>query len=101
LTYQGQPLRDAVVVFEPEPYLGSAIEPAEGTTNAQGAAAIGIDSAHVPEALRNRKVMRCGTYKVRITHPKVSLPPKYNIETTLGYETQLGNPFATFTLTAR
>ena len=33
-----------------------------------------------------------GTYKIVITHPSVQIPAKYNSQTTLGYETQRGNP---------
>jgi hypothetical protein len=101
VSFQGQPLRDALVTFEPEPYLGEGISTAQGTTDQQGSAAMGIDPDEVPESLRKRKVLRCGTYKVRITHPKVVIPPKYNQDSVLGFETQLGNPFATFSLKAQ
>jgi hypothetical protein len=54
----------------------------------------------LPENVRTMKLLQYGTYKVRITHPKIQLPAKYNTETTLGYETKMGSPFATFALTS-
>lgn len=96
--YRGTSLADAQVVLEPEPYLGAAIEPAQGTTNERGIAMMTIPADALPDSLRNRKFLQCGTYKVRITHPQIDLPAKYNTETTLGYETQLGNPSVTFDL---
>jgi hypothetical protein len=39
-----------------------------------------------------------GTFKVRITHPSIQIPAKYNTETELGYETEVGNPYANFDL---
>jgi hypothetical protein len=58
-----------------------------------------IAEEHLPENVRTMKLLQYGTYKVRITHPKIQLPARYNSETTLGYETKMGNPFATFALT--
>lgn len=101
VTYQGRPLPDATIVFEPEPYLGGEVQTAQGTTNSNGSAQMGIAEEHLPENVRNMKLLQYGTYKVRITHPKIQLPAKYNSDTTLGYETKLGDPFATFTLTDR
>jgi hypothetical protein len=101
VTYQGRPLSDAVVVLEPEPYLGSEVQTATGTTDANGSASLGIAAENLPSNLQGRKLVHCGTYKVRITHPKIKLPAKYNTQTTLGYETRLGDPFAAFALTAR
>lgn len=103
VTYQGRPLKDAVVVFEPEPYLGEEIPEARGTTDANGTATMTIAAEYLPENLRARKrsLTKVGTYKVRITHPSVSLPDKYNTQTTLGYESQIGSPFAKFSLSAK
>lgn len=47
------------------------------------------------------RLSNIGTYKVRITHPTVNLPAKYNVNTTLGYESQLGSPVAKFDLSAK
>jgi hypothetical protein len=103
ITFQGRPLQDAIVVFEPEPYLGDEIPAANAITGANGSAPMAVAAEYLPENLRarNRQLMKVGTYKVRITHPKIALPAKYNTNTTLGYETQLGNPFARFELTAK
>lgn len=103
VTYQGRPLKDAVVIFEPEPYLGDEIPEARGTTDANGAASMAIAYELLPANLRERKrsLTKVGTYKVRITHPDLPLSDKYNTHTTLGYETQLGNPFAKYSLTAK
>jgi hypothetical protein len=99
--YRGRPLPDATVVFEPESYLGDEVQVAQGTTNAHGSAQMGVSEEYLPENVRSMKLVHYGTYKVRITHPKIKLPAKYNSETTLGYETKIGDPFATFTLTDR
>lgn len=96
--YQGKPLAGAKVVFEPEPYLGTEIQSAEGETNSYGLAVLGIPSDKVPAALKNAKIVQYGTYKVRITHPTIKIPAKYNTESTLGYETIIGQPSVSFTL---
>jgi hypothetical protein len=101
VTLGGRPLPGATVVFEPEQYLGEEIQVAEGTTDDHGSAQMGIATEHVPDNVRHMKLVRYGTYKVRITHPTIKIPAKYNTDTVLGYETRMGDPFATFTLTAR
>ena len=101
VTYQGRPLAGAIIVFEPEPYLDRDVQTAHGTTNSYGSAQMGIADEHLPKSVRGMKAVQYGTYKVRITHPKIQLPAKYNSETTLGYETKMGDPFAAFKLTDR
>jgi hypothetical protein len=98
LVYQGKPLAGAKVVFEPEPYLGTDIQSAEGVTNNYGAADLGMPPEKAPAALKNMKLIQYGTFKVRITHPTISIPAKYNTETTLGYETIPGQPTVSFAL---
>ncbi len=98
VTYQGKPLAGAKVVFEPEAYLGTDIQSAEGETNSYGVAELGIPAEKVPAALKNVKIIQYGTYKVRITHPTIKIPAKYNTDTTLGYETIIGQPSVGFTL---
>ena len=97
----GRPLRGAAVVLEPEPYLGNEVQTAEGVTNGAGSAALGIPPEYVPEHLRRKKLVHFGTFKVRITHPSISIPEKYNTDTQLGYETEPGNPYARFALTSK
>jgi hypothetical protein len=98
ITYKGSPLVGAKVVFEPEPYLGTDIQAAEGTTNNYGAAELGMPAEKAPAALKNMNLIQYGTFKVRVTHPTINLPPKYNSETTLGYETIPGLPTVSFNL---
>lgn len=98
IQYQGQPLSGATVIFEPEPYLGDDIQAAHGLTNDYGAANLGMSPEKAPAALKNMKLIQYGTFKVKVTHPKVNLPAKYNTETTLGYETIPGMPTVAFTL---
>ena len=98
VSYNGQPLRGATIVLEPEPYLGDEIQTAKGTTGGSGSASLGIPPEYVPEHLQRIKSVHYGTFKVRITHPTISLPAKYNTDTELGYETEIGNPYARFAL---
>lgn len=98
VTYQGKPLTGAQVVLEPEPYLGHEIQPAEGLTTNAGVADVGIPPDKTPAALRSMKLIQYGTFKVRVTHPKIKIPAKYNTETTLGYETIPGEPTVSFAL---
>jgi hypothetical protein len=99
--FKGQPLKDAKVVMEPEPFLGGTVSAAEGTTDGAGNAKMGIPAELAPEHLRKFKVVHYGVFKVRITHPTAKIPAKYNTDTELGYETEVGNPNATFTLSAK
>jgi hypothetical protein len=101
ITYDGKPLSGAKVVLEPEPYLGSEVQPAEGVTTSFGQAQVGMPPDKAPPALKAMKLVHYGTFKVRITHPTTKLPAKYNTETTLGYETIPGDPFVTFALAAK
>jgi hypothetical protein len=101
ITYDGRPLSGAKVVLEPEPYLGNEVQPAEGVTTSFGQAQVGMPPDKAPSALKAMKLIHYGTFKVRITHPTINLPPKYNTETTLGYETIPGQPFVTFALAAK
>jgi hypothetical protein len=96
--FQGRPLSGAIVVFEPEPYLGNDIQAAQGVTNNYGVAKLGMPPDMVPERLKNMKLIQYGTFKVKVTHPTISLPAKFNTDTTLGYETIPGDPTVIFTL---
>lgn len=98
VSVNGRGLKDATIQFEPEPYLGDEIKAAEGVTDERGVAQMAIPAEQLPEDQRDLKAIHYGTYRVRITHPKVKLPAKYNTETTLGYESRPGDPYATFTL---
>jgi hypothetical protein len=95
---QGKALAGAKVVLEPEPYLGTDIQSAEGVTTNAGIAEVGMPPEKAPAALKAIKLIQYGTFKVRITHPSISIPAKYNTETTLGYETIPGEPSVSFVL---
>lgn len=75
----GQPLPGATVKFVPEPFLGSAVQPSEGVTDASGTAAMRLPGAA-------DSGIQLGIYKVEITHPSHQLPARYNTETTLGID---------------
>ena len=98
VTINGRGLKDATVEFEPEPYLGDEIQAAQGITDADGVAQMAIPNDKLPADQQGLKAIHYGTYKVRITHPKTKLPAKYNTETTLGYESRPGDPYATYAL---
>jgi hypothetical protein len=94
VTLDGQPLRGAKVVFEPEPFLGSEIKAAYGTTNEYGDAGPAIAPEDRPEPNFPGGVY-LGLYIVRITkdeNGKELIPAQYNTETTLGYEVAYDDP---------
>jgi EF hand len=82
--WNDQPLADAQVTLEPEPFLGSNVPQAQGTTADSGTAGISI----AKERLADPKYagVACGWYKIRITSSKQELPARYNTATTLGCE---------------
>lgn len=98
VSYKGKPLSGAEVVLEPEPFLGDEVQSARGVTDSSGSAQLAIPPEFMPEHAQRLKAVHYGLFKVRITHPSVSLPPKYNSETELGYETEPGNPLVRFDL---
>jgi hypothetical protein len=98
VTVNGRGLDNATIRFEPEPYLGTEIQAADGITNERGVAQMAIPADKLPSDQQDLKAVHYGTYKVRITHPTVKLPAKYNTDTTLGYESRPGDPFASFAL---
>ncbi|MBN2216110.1 MAG: hypothetical protein JW719_01910 [Pirellulales bacterium] len=79
VTYRGQPLDGAKVVFEPEQFLGAEVQPASGTTDPYGRATLNIENSKIPG-------IAPGLYKVKITKDGMNIPAKYNTETTLGAE---------------
>lgn len=98
VSVNGRGLENATVRFEPEPYLGTEIKAAEGVTNPRGVAQMAIPADQLSSDQQHLKAIHYGTYKVRITHPETRLPAKYNTETTLGYESRPGDPYASFSL---
>nr|MBA3481135.1 EF-hand domain-containing protein [Pirellulales bacterium] len=92
VTLKGKPLSGANVIMEPEPYLGADVQAAKGVTDGSGSTQLAIPPEFVPEHVRRISAVHYGTFKVRITHPSVAIPGKYNTETELGYETEIGKP---------
>ncbi len=92
LRLDGRPLKGAKVRLVPEAYLGDEVKEAWGTSNARGIATMDIRDADLPESDHGLLGVHYGTFKLEITHPDVPIPAKYNTETTLGYETEKGNP---------
>jgi len=86
VTLAGRPLAGATVAFDPEPYLADDLPPARGVTNASGSAAIGIPADKLDRRHRGVVAFNPGVYKIRITHPEIQVPAKYNEQTTLGLE---------------
>jgi hypothetical protein len=79
ITYSGRPLVGAEVRFVPEFFLADVIEPATGTTIAEGIVRPSISAQSTP-------LMRVGYYRVEVSSTNTPLPAKFNSETTLGVE---------------
>jgi hypothetical protein len=92
LTLDGRPLSGAKVRLVPEEFMGGAVKTAEGVTDRDGSASIGMSDEDLPERLRGMKMIQLGVYRVEVTHPSVKIPTKYNTQTTLGYENNWTNP---------
>jgi hypothetical protein len=84
VTWDGEPLVDARVVFEPEPFLGPELKPAEGGSAEDGTAGMTLAS----DALANPRYpgVAPGWYKIRVTSISRAIPDHYNTATTLGCE---------------
>lgn len=84
----GKPLPGASVRFVPEDYLGAGPKVATGECNQIGETKVSVANSELPEVLRAARLggLYGGTYKIEITHPKVTIPEKYNTVTTLGEE---------------
>jgi len=82
ITKGDKPLEGATVTFEPEKFLGDTYVAATGTSDEHGRVSVSVptgdqnDLPGVPP----------GAYLVRITHPTVEIPARFNTETTLGQE---------------
>jgi hypothetical protein len=93
LTNNGRPLEGATITFEPESFMTDWVKPATGATDAAGLAKISVAAADLPPALAERAKNKSllgvyvGSYKVKITHPSVKIPPEYQSGAALGEET--------------
>lgn len=84
ITLNGKPLDGGRAEFIPEPYLSRWLKPASATTLASGICSPSLPPEDLPQGLRMG--INCGFYTVRITHPTLQVPPRYNEESTLGIE---------------
>ena len=100
VTLDGRPLAEAVVRFLPETYLGNHVLPASGITDGRGKADIAIAPDALPADQKGIVGVHCGTYRIEITHPKETIPARYNTQTTLGHEASLDNHVITSKLIA-
>ena len=89
--FNRNPLVGAKVRYVPETFLGNDTKVAEGTTDETGYTALAIPDSELPEDLHGLGMMQVGLYRVEITHPEVTIPAKYNTETTLGFELHPAN----------
>lgn len=104
VTLDGRPLAGANVQLEPEFCFEGALQPATGTTDGHGQCSLTVDPANLPEELSRVRGVQPGLYAVKITHPEISLPEKYNSEATLGLEVAsdtLGPAGTEFALSSR
>lgn len=84
--FNGRALEGAQVKIVPESFLGGAIKPASGTAAQGGHGTLGMAMDDLPANAPRRPLVQPGLYRVEITHPSVSIPAKFNAETTLGLE---------------
>jgi hypothetical protein len=84
----GRPLPGASLEFVPEPYLGPNVKRATGLTDDSGMASLAVAVEDMPPELAELPIdgVMGGTFKVRVKHPTVKLPPRFNTETLLGEE---------------
>lgn len=76
ITRNGRPVPEVEVRFVPEDFLGGAIKPATGTTDANGVAAVAVPEADRPEDQRDLQLMQVGMYRVELQGPGVTPPAK-------------------------
>jgi hypothetical protein len=86
VSLNGQPLQGATVTLRPEPFLKDVVQVASGVTDASGKVQLEIADDLLPASDRGLHAMQPGLYWVEITHPTISIPARYNTETTLGRE---------------
>ena len=100
IVFRGQPLAGAEVRFVPESFLTNLLSEASGTTDREGVAMLSIDTSLLPTDQQNLQGVQQGFYRVEVTHPEITLPPKYNTATELGKEVsfELGENVVTFSL---
>jgi hypothetical protein len=84
---KGSPFAGALVKLTPAPGLEDQLPSATGTTDNTGIARLKMGEEHRPQnAPHVTGLIRPGLYWVEVTHASISVPPRYNTETTLGAE---------------
>jgi hypothetical protein len=90
VTLDGQPLPGATVTLIPEKFLGDALVPASGTTDARGRVSVATPSADVPG-------VACGLYRLEVSKKdafgRETISALYNQATILGLEVAPDNNF--------
>jgi len=66
VTDDRRPVADATVKFIPEKFLGDALLPASGVTDAQGVARMAVDKSQLPEDMQGQPLMQVGIYRVEV-----------------------------------
>jgi hypothetical protein len=76
LLRSGRPLSGATVRFVPEPFLADYLQPATGTTDAEGYVNPAVAEEHRPEDQKAVSIMQPGVYRVEVEHASVKAPHK-------------------------
>lgn len=84
ITWNGKPLAGGRVELVPEPYLNRWLKPAGSAIAPNGMCRPSLPPEDLPQGLRTG--MHCGLYTVRITHPTLKVPARYNEQSILGIE---------------
>jgi hypothetical protein len=83
LTLDGRPLEGATETFVPEKFMGPAVKPASGVSDARGTASLRTAGAEVPG-------VACGLFRIEVSKQNAAgqetLPARYNTRTVLGLE---------------
>lgn len=82
----GNPLGGARVELIPEKFLGSEAVSAWGVTQSSGMAQLLLKKEAAPESLKDSPGILPGLYIAKVTHPKKSIPSRYNQKSELGVE---------------
>jgi hypothetical protein len=81
ITRNGAPLPGATVTFLPEKFLGANVKPATGKTDMNGMAMLSVAPTNTaPGAPREPPGVAPGLYRIVVTAPGVTIPPKYSTE---------------------
>jgi hypothetical protein len=89
VTAGGRPLAGATVRLVGEKFLGDALKPASGLTQANGVANVTVSPEDLPADCQGLSGVFPGVYRVEVTHPSRTIPAKYNTQTVLGQEVAL------------